>query len=81
MELLVHDYGFTPVEVLRQATSGNAAVFHLSDRGSIRAGLLADLVAIRGDPTRDISAARAVEFVMKGGTILRDDINHSTQIH
>ncbi|MFL6538905.1 MAG: amidohydrolase family protein [Chthoniobacterales bacterium] len=81
MELLVHDYGFTPVEVLRQATSGNAAVFHLSDRGSIRAGLLADLVAIRGDPTRDISAARAVEFVMKGGTIVRDDINHSTQIH
>ena len=46
MELLVHEYGFTPLEVLRQATSGNAAVFHLADRGQIRPGQLADLVAV-----------------------------------
>jgi imidazolonepropionase-like amidohydrolase len=67
MELLVHEYGFTPLEVLRQATSGNAAVFHLSDRGSIRAGQLADLVALEGDPTTDVGALRKVRFVMKGG--------------
>ncbi|MGZ5538434.1 MAG: amidohydrolase family protein, partial [Chthoniobacterales bacterium] len=48
MELLEREYGFTPLEVLRQATSGNAAVFHLADRGSIRAGLLADLVSVDG---------------------------------
>jgi imidazolonepropionase-like amidohydrolase len=71
MELLVSDYGFTPVEVLRQATSGNAAIFHLQDRGSIRPGLLADLVAVAGDPTRDISAARQVRVVIKGGAIVR----------
>ena len=71
MELLVHEYGFTPLEVLRQATSGNAAIFHLADRGHVRAGQLADLVALEGDPTKDISVVRQVRFVMKGGTIFR----------
>ena len=70
MELLVREYGFAPTEVLRQATSGNAAVFRLNDRGSIRAGLLADLVAIGGDPTKDIAALREVRLVMKGGTVV-----------
>lgn len=71
MELLVHEYGFSPLEVLRQATSGNAAIFHLADRGAIRAGQLADLVAFEGDPTNDIGAVRKVGFVMKGGVIFR----------
>ena len=71
MELLVRDYGFTPIEVLRQATSGNAAIFHLSDRGGIRAGLLADLVGIKGDPTHDIAVIRQVELVMKDGVFVR----------
>jgi len=71
MELLVRDYGFTPIEVLRQATSGNAAIFHLSDRGSIRAGLLADLVGVKGDPTHDIAVIRQVELVMKDGVFVR----------
>ena len=69
MELLVREYGFTPLEVLRQATSGNAAIFHLADRGSIRAGQLADLVALEGDPTKDVSVVRQVRFVMKDGVI------------
>ncbi len=71
MELLVHEYGFTPLEVLRQATSGNAAIFHLADRGNIRAGQLADLVALRGDPTKDNGALRDVTFVMKAGVVFR----------
>ena len=69
MELLVHEYGFTPLEVLRQATSGNAAIFRLTDRGNIRAGSLADLVAVAGDPTKDVSVVRQVRFVMKGGVV------------
>jgi imidazolonepropionase-like amidohydrolase len=69
MELLVHEYGFSPLEVLRQATSGNAAIFHLADRGKIRAGQLADLVAVEGDPTRDVSVVRQIRLVMKGGVI------------
>ena len=71
MELLVHEYGFTPLEVLRQATGGNAAIFRLTDRGSIRAGQLADLVAVEGDPTKDVGVVRQVRFVMKGGVIYR----------
>ena len=74
MELLVHEYGFTPLEVLRQATSGNAAIFHLADRGNIRAGQLADLVALEGDPTNDVGALRQVRFVMKGGVIFRQPL-------
>jgi imidazolonepropionase-like amidohydrolase len=71
MELLVREYGFTPLEVLRQATSGNAAIFHLADRGSVRAGQLADLVAVAGDPTKDVAAVRQVRFVMKDGVVYR----------
>ena len=70
MELLVQEHGFTPLEVLRQATSGNASIFHLADRGAVRVGLLADLVAVEGDPTREIAALRKVRLVMKGGSIV-----------
>ena len=69
--LLVREYGFTPLEVLRQATSGNATIFHLADRGNIHPGQLADIVALEGDPTTDIAALRKVRFVMKGGSIYR----------
>jgi imidazolonepropionase-like amidohydrolase len=71
LELLV-DYGLTPTQALRAATSTNARVLHLDDQlGSVRPGLLADLVAVRGDPTRDIHAVRDVAFVMQGGTVVR----------
>jgi imidazolonepropionase-like amidohydrolase len=63
--------GMSPREVLAAATSGNARIFHLTDRGWIRPGLLADLVAVEGDPTRDVSAVRKVRLVIKGGQIVR----------
>jgi len=57
------------VGVLRQATSGNASIFHLADRGLVRPGFLADFISVEGDPTQDIAALRKVRLVMKGGTI------------
>jgi imidazolonepropionase-like amidohydrolase len=66
------EYGMTPLAALRSATSVNARVFHLEDRvGRIAPGLLADLLAVDGDPTRDISALRRVKLVMKGGEVVR----------
>jgi imidazolonepropionase-like amidohydrolase len=71
LELLV-DYGMPLLDALRAATSGNAAIFHLDDRvGAVRPGLLADLAAVAGDPTRDVGALRQVTFVMLGGRIVR----------
>ncbi len=70
-ELMV-DYGMTPEAVLQTATSGNADLLELDDRGRVRAGLLADLLAVEGDPTKDIRALRRVVMVMKGGEMVRE---------
>ncbi|MGD8321852.1 MAG: amidohydrolase family protein [Gemmatimonadota bacterium] len=70
-EIMV-DYGMAPTAALHAATGGNADIFDLHDRGRVRPGLLADLVAVQGDPTRDISALRHVVLVVKGGDVVRE---------
>ena len=71
LELMV-SYGMTPVQALRAATSMNAKMLHWESRiGAVKPGLLADLIAVQGDPTREISATRRVQFVMKGGEVFR----------
>jgi imidazolonepropionase-like amidohydrolase len=62
--------GMSPANVLIAATWGNARWLHLSDKlGAVKPGLLADLVAVEGDPATDISAVRRIRLVMKGGAV------------
>jgi imidazolonepropionase-like amidohydrolase len=71
LELMV-DYGMPAAAAVRSATSINARLFHLDQRlGSVKGGLLADLIAVEGDPTANITALRNVKLVMKGGKIYR----------
>ena len=59
--------------VLRAATSGNARMLHLEGEiGTIAPGLVADLVAVAGDPTADLAALRAVRLVLQAGRIVVD---------
>ena len=66
LELLVHS-GLTPQEALAAATSVPASAFHLEDRGVIAPGKRADLLLVKGDPTRDIRATRDIVSVWKLG--------------
>lgn len=71
LELMV-SFGMPIVDALKAATSVNARVLHMSDKvGEVKAGLFADLIAVEGDPTRDISSVRRVKYVMKNGTIYK----------
>src|SRR5690242_12683093 len=65
-------WGMPIVDALKSATSIDARVLHLEDKlGRVKTGLFADLIAVEGDPTRDISVLRHVQFVMKDGTVYK----------
>jgi imidazolonepropionase-like amidohydrolase len=64
--------GLTPVEALRAATTTNAELLGLQNEiGRIAPGFAGDLVAVPGDPTKDITAVTHVAFVMRGGVVAR----------
>lgn len=69
IELMV-DYGMSRIDALKAATSVAGRVLHM-DIGLVKNGMLADLIAVDGDPTGDITALRKVKFVMKGGTVFK----------
>ena len=77
--------GEAPMHAIVAATSLNAEALGLSDRiGAIAAGLEADIIAVDGDPLRDIAALRHVSFVMKGGHVMRYEkvgAQHAAPLH
>ncbi len=69
MEMMV-EYGMKPIDVLRSATSINADVFKVNTKiGRIKQGLFADIIAVSGDPSKNIHDIRNIKFVMKDGKI------------
>lgn len=71
-ELVRHvELGQSPIDAIRSATVNNADLFGLNDRGRIAPGLLADLIAVEGDPLADIKQLIDVDFVMKDGEIYK----------
>src|SRR5207245_10962935 len=65
--------GMPPLEAIRAATLNAAELMNWQDRvGSIEAGKYADFIAVEGDPLSDIAVLRQVEFVMKGGTVVKE---------
>ena len=69
IELMV-DYGMPPIDALKSATSIAGRVLHM-EIGQVKPGMFADLIAVDGDPTKDITALRKVKFVMKAGTVYK----------
>jgi len=72
LELMV-DYGMKPLQALQSATSVNARILHFQELGMIQEGYLADIIAVEGNPVQDISRMRRVKFVMKDGSIYKNE--------
>ncbi len=71
LELMV-EYGMQPIKVLQSATSVNARIFHLNELGRIQKNFLADIIAVEGNPIKDVKKMRKVTFVMKDGVVYKD---------
>ena len=70
---LMVDLGMTPIDALKSATANDAELLGLVQKvGTLEKGKLADIVAVPGDPTADITATERVSFVMKEGKIIRN---------
>jgi imidazolonepropionase-like amidohydrolase len=65
-------YGMTPMQAIQSATSVAAALLDQPDLGAVEAGRLADVVAVAGDPLKDVTELERVRFVMKGGAIVKE---------
>ena len=73
LEALVNG-GMTPLQALQAATVSGAELLQWSDRiGTIEPGKFADIIAMQGDPTRDIKAVEKIGFVMKDGVVFKND--------
>jgi imidazolonepropionase-like amidohydrolase len=75
---LMVEYGMTPLQAIRSATSVGAENIGWGDRvGSIEKGKYADIIGVSGDPSKDVTELERVKFVMKGGQVFRNDMSKS----
>jgi imidazolonepropionase-like amidohydrolase len=69
------NYGMTPMQAIRSGTTAAAELFGWTDRmGTVETGKWADLVAVSGDPLKDITELQRVKFVMKGGVVIKNEL-------
>ena len=69
-------YGMTPMQAIQSATIVAADLLERpEDMGAIEAGKYSDIVAVAGDPLKDITRLEHLNFVMKGGEVMRMDVN------
>jgi len=65
------EHGMTPLQAIQSATLAAADLLGVDDRGVIAPGLLADIIAVSGDPLQDVTLLEDVRFVMKGGVVFK----------
>jgi imidazolonepropionase-like amidohydrolase len=76
---LMVDFGMTPLQAIRSATSVGADNIGWADRvGAIEKGKFADIIGVSGDPSKDVTELERVKFVMKGGQVFRNDFTGSS---
>ena len=68
-------YGLSPMQAIQSATVNAADLIGWADRvGGVEPGKFADLIAVQGDPTTDVTVLEHVQFVMKGGQVVKNDL-------
>jgi imidazolonepropionase-like amidohydrolase len=73
-------WGLTPMQAIQTATVNAADLLGWSDRiGELTAGHFADIVAVTGDPLKDITELQRVKFVMKGGVVYKNDVGEAAR--
>jgi imidazolonepropionase-like amidohydrolase len=74
------EWGMTPMQAIQSATVNGADLLGWSDKvGEISTGHFADIVAVTGDPLKDITELERVKFVMKGGTVYRNELQGASR--
>ena len=71
------EFGMTPIEAIRTATLYSSQALGVNDRGQVKVGLMADLIAVEGDPLDDIARMQDVRFVMKSGIVYKQPPCHA----
>ncbi len=75
LEVYVREYGMTPLQAIQSATLNGADLMGWTDKvGSLEPGKWADVIAVKGDPLKDVTTLQHVDFVMKGGVVYKDEL-------